>query len=51
MWAAMLLAMLSMEGGAKGAEGMGAEPQIEVANPANDGILVAMRSVTLARVG
>lgn len=50
----MLLAMLSTEGGVEEAEGtgaVGAEPPIDVANPANDGMLVAMVSVTLASVG
>lgn len=46
--------MLSIEGGAEGAEGagaVGAEPPMEVANPANDGMFVPMMSVTPARVG
>lgn len=50
----MLLAMLSIDGGAEGAVragAVGAEPPMEVANPAKDGMLVAMRSVTPARVG
>ncbi len=50
----MLLAMLSIEGGAEGAGGAGAVgvvPPIETANPASDGMLVAMMSVTPARVG
>lgn len=51
VWVAMLLAMVSMEGGAEGAGAGGAEPPMEVANPANDGMLVAMMSVTTARVG
>lgn len=51
---AMLLAILSIEGGAEGAEGVGAawaEPPTELANPASDGMLAAMMSVTPARVG
>ena len=54
MWSAMLLAMLPIDGGAEGAIGagaVGAEPPMEVANPAKDGMLVAMKSVTPARVG
>lgn len=54
IWAAMLLDMLSIEGGAEGAERvdeLGAEPPMVVANPANDGMLVAMMSVMLVRVG
>lgn len=51
MWVAMLLAVLSMEGGAEGVGAWVAEPPMEVANPANDGMLVAMMSVTPARVG
>lgn len=50
----MLLATLSIEGGVEGAEGtgaVGAEPQMDVANPANDGMLVAMMSVTPVSVG
>lgn len=46
--------MLSIEGGVEEVEGtgaVGAEPPIEVANPANDGMLVAMMSVTPASVG
>lgn len=49
----MLLTMLSIGGGAEGAKGMGtaeAEPLMELANPANDGMLVAMISVMPARV-
>lgn len=40
-------------GGAEGAGAgaVGALPPMEVANPAKDGMLVAMMSVTLARVG
>lgn len=52
--ATVLLAMLSIAGGAEEAEGtgaVGAEPPMEVANPANDGMLVAMMSVTPASVG
>lgn len=54
MLAAILEAMLSSEGGAEGggrAEELGAEPPMEVASPANDGMLLAMMSVMPARVG
>lgn len=50
----MLLATLSIEGAVEGAEGtgaVGAEPPMDVANPANNGMLVAMMSVTPASVG
>lgn len=49
----MLLAMLSIGGGAGGTKGTGktdAEPLMELATPANDGMLVAMISVMPARV-
>lgn len=54
MLAAMLSAMLSTKGGAEGggtAGALGAEPPMEVANPANEGMLLAMMSVIPARVG
>lgn len=54
MLAAMLLAMLSIKGGAEGdgrAEEVGAAPPMEVARPANEGMLLAMMSVMPARVG
>lgn len=50
----MLLAMLSTGGAVEEAEGtgaVGAEPPMDVANPANDGMLVVMMSVTPASVG
>lgn len=50
----MLSAKLSIEGGADGAgdvDVVGAEPPMEAVTPANDGMLVVMMSVTLARVG
>lgn len=46
--------MLSTEGGAGGggrAEKLGAEPPMEVASPASEGMLLAMMSVMPARVG
>lgn len=49
----MLSATLSMGDGAEGTEGPGiaeAEPLMELANPASDGMLVAMISVMPARV-
>lgn len=53
MRAEILLATLSTEGGAEGSGpgAVGAFPPMEVANPAKDEMLVAMTSVTLARVG
>lgn len=54
MLAAILEAMLSSEGGAEGggkAEELGAEPPMEVASPAKDGMLLAMMSVIPAREG
>lgn len=57
MWAPMLLTRLSIEGGAWGSGAVGAvgaegaEPPMEVANPANDGMLLAIMSVMPARVG
>lgn len=54
MLAAILEAMLSSEGGAEGGgrtEELDAEPPMEVASPANDGMLLAMMSVMPARVG
>lgn len=55
--AAMLVAMLSMEGGAEGAGeaggmgGMSLEPLMEATTSAKDGMLVAIMSETPARVG
>lgn len=46
--------MLSTKGGAEGggrAEELGAEPLMEVASPANEGMLLAMMSVIPASVG
>lgn len=46
--------MLFIEGGAEGggrAEELGAEPPMEVASPASDGMVLAMMSVMPARVG
>lgn len=53
MWAAMLLAIMSMEGGAVGTEGVGegVEPPMVAATPANEGMLVVIMSATSARVG
>lgn len=52
IWVVMLLAMLSKEGGAEGVEGFqGAEPPMEAATPASDGMLVAITPVTPSRVG
>lgn len=54
MWAAILWARLSTKGGVEGrgrAEELGAEPLMEVASPASDGMLLAMMSVMPARVG
>lgn len=48
------LAMLFINGGAVGGgrvEEVGAEPPMEEANPANEGMLLAMMSVMPARVG
>lgn len=39
------------EGARAGAGAVGALPPMEVTNPAKDGMLVAMMSVTLARIG
>lgn len=48
----MLVEMVSMVGGAEGAlVGAGLEPPMELASPANDGMLLAMMSVIPARVG
>lgn len=51
MCVVMLLAILSMEGGGAGADAGWVEPPIEEVSPANNGMLVAMISVTPARVG
>lgn len=56
MLAAMLWVMVPIKGGAEGDGAVGggaegAEPPMEVANPANDGMLLAMMSVMPPRVG